>query len=83
MLKCRIDWAKHFYNAGVLLEFDKFVEGHEDPKTTNIMILCMFLGIYLGPITNLQGIKKVFYLKTGMIKRPILVILFAMPDRVI
>ena len=43
----------------------------------------MFAGIYLGVTGNIQGTKKVFYLTTGTVKKPMSVTTFPMPDHII
>ena len=42
-----------------------------------------FAGIYLGPVGNIQGTKKVFDLKTGVVKKVRTIRVFPMPDNVI
>ena len=65
------------------MEFGEYVEAHEDPDITNTPCSRTYPGIYLGPTTNIQGTKKVFDLKTGVVKKPRTVTQFPCPDRVI
>ena len=83
ILRRKLDWVKHCTTKGQPLEFGEYVEAHEDPDITNTPRSRTFPAIYLGPTTNIQGTKKVFDLKTGVVKKPRSVTRFPCPDRVI
>ena len=83
VLRRKLDWNKHCTSKGEPLEFGEYVEAHEDPDITNTPASRTFPSIYLGPTTNIQGTKKVFDLKTGVVKKPRTVTRFPCPDRVI
>ena len=74
---------KHCCNAGVPLELGEYVKAHEDLDMRNTMRPYTFPGIYLGPTRNLQGMKKVFGLNTGVVKKPRSVTPFPIPPNVI
>ncbi len=80
ILRRKLDWNKHCTSKGEPLEFGKYVEAHEDPDITNTPASRTFPSIYLGPTTNIQGTKKVFDLKTGVVKKPRTVTRFPCPD---
>ena len=83
VLRRKLDWVKHCTSKGEPLEFGEYVEAHEDPDITNTPRSRTYPGIYLGPTTNIQGTKKVFDLKTGVVKKPQTVTQFPCSDRVI
>ena len=83
VLRRKLDWIKHCTSKGEALEFGEYVEAHEDPDITNTPRSRTYPSIYLGPTTNIQGTKKVFDLKTGVVKKPRTVTRFPCPDRVI
>ena len=63
--------------------FGTYVEGHHDHDVTNTQEWRTFPGIYLGQVGNIQGSKKIFDLKTGIVKSVSRMDVFPMPDRVI
>ena len=65
------------------MEFGDYVEANEDPDITNTMRDRTYASIYLGPTANLQGTKKVFDLKTGVVKKVRTITMFPLPTRVI
>jgi hypothetical protein len=73
-----LDFTKH-----CIAPFGSFVKAHKDPKITNTMCLCTFLGIFLGPTGNHQGTHKVFDINTGAVKKPCTITHLPMPNRVI
>ena len=83
VLRRKLDWVKHCTSNDKALKFSEYVEAHKDPDVTNTTRSRIYPSIYLGPITNIQGTKKVFDLVTGVVEKPRSVTPFPMPDRVI
>ena len=83
VLRRCLDWNIYCTSGGVPLEFGCYVEAHEDKDVTNTNRPRTYAAIYLGSTTNLQGTKKLFDLKTGVVKKPRSVTKFPMPDHVI
>ena len=70
VLRRKLDWVKHCTNKGKALKFGEYIEVHEGPDITNTTRSHTYPSIYLGPMTNIQGTKKVFDLVTGVVKIP-------------
>ncbi len=78
VLSCKLNFKKHCKTT-----FGSYVKAHDDPTITNTMRPQTFPGIFLGLTGNRQGTHKVFYINTGIVKKPRTISPLPMPDRVI